>query len=251
MALSTWALCIRRGSLDPLRASLSTKPRLGWKVRTGLHLYKHDEAREVVAAALARGFSVASHAIGNEAVARVLTLYEELGGSLGRTAAPRLEHATFVDRGLVARIRDLGLAVVVQPHFLALPAFANAPSVPGLPFAPARAFLDAGVLLAGSSDAPVAGFDPLDGIRSAVSRRTSGGHALGPDQRVTMDEAIAMYTRNGAKAAACFEECGSLEVGKRADLVLLDRPLRSEEDLASVSTRATVIGGVVRHGSLG
>jgi predicted amidohydrolase YtcJ len=241
--VSGWALAARLRTADPLRTLLSLEPRLGWKVRTGIAIYQREEAKEIVGRAAERGFAVAIHAIGNEAIDVALGAYEAAGNRLAAAGARRIEHATFLSRELVARIAGLGITIVPQPHFLSLPAFATAASVPGLRNMPLRWLLDAGVKVAGSSDFPVAGFDPLDGIRAAVSRRTARGHLYEEDQRIGLEEALVMYTRGGAEACGILDRAGTLEAGKRADLVLLDGTLDAST-LATIKVRETFIGGV-------
>lgn len=243
VAISTWAMSVRQRSFDPVRVGMSVKPRLGRAVRTGIFLYQPDELKAVVRAAAERGFAVASHAEGNEAVALALSAYASVGSSLKGAGAPRFEHVLFADREQAARIAGAGIAVAAQPYFLSLPAFASAPAIPGLPIEPLRWLLDAGVVVAGSSDFPVTGFDPLDGIRAAVRRTDAGGAVHAPEQCLTLEEACTLYTRNAALASGCLDECGTLEVGKRADLVLLDMPLSSARALDDARVRCTVVGG--------
>jgi hypothetical protein len=244
--LRAFVMAVRRGSLDPIRNAFSVEPRPGLRIRTGIEIYSRDEAKQVIGAAIERGFAVATHAIGNEAIDHVLDVYEAARG-LDRAGAPRIEHASFVSRDLVRRIAGAGIAVVAQPSFLSLPAYDVAPSIPGIRNAALRWFLDAGIAVAGSSDAPVAGFDPLDGIRAAVRRRTASGRVYEPDQRLSLDEALAMYTRTAARVSGAGDRCGTLEAGKRADLVIVDG-LGAELERARV--RATIIGGDVVFGSL-
>ncbi|MEZ4222276.1 MAG: amidohydrolase [Polyangiaceae bacterium] len=248
--IGTFARAVSDRSLDALRATMSVAPRLGRKVRTGIRIYAAQEAQDVVNAAVERGFGVAIHAIGNDAVGLALDAYESCGGKLDRAGVPRLEHATFLDSELVTRIAAAGIAVVAQPHFLSLPAMGSAPSIPGLRNSPLRWLLDGGVRVVGSSDFPVAGFHPLDGVRSAVTRRTNRGRALEPDQRITLDEALACYTRSAAEVCGCLDRAGTLEPGKRADFVVLDRALTDIESLDRACVRATVIGGELVHGTL-
>ncbi|MBI2388792.1 MAG: amidohydrolase [Deltaproteobacteria bacterium] len=250
VTLRGFAMSVRRGSLDPVRTSLSLRPRFGREIRTGITLYRPDEIARIVRAAVDRGFAVATHAIGNEAVALALSAYEKAGSALSRVGAPRIEHAIFVDRELVARLSGVGATVVAQPHMISLPAFASAPSIPRVRNTPLRWLLDAGVKVAGSSDFPVAGLEPLDGIRDAVARRTTRGDVFEPDQRVDLDEAIAMYTRTAAEACGRADRCGTLEVGKRADLVVIDRRLEPTS-LPDARVRATVISGEIVFGSPG
>ena len=175
-------------------------------------------------------------------------LTKRRAGALHGAGIPRLEHAAFLNPDLVSRIAGVGAAVVTQPHFVSTPAYGNAASIPGLRNAPLRWLLDAGVRIAGSSDFPVAGFDPLDGVRGAVHRRTALGHAYEPDQCISLHEALSIYTRVAAEVSGCGESAGTLAPGKRADLVVLDGPL-SAETLDAARVRTTVVGGDVVFGA--
>jgi predicted amidohydrolase YtcJ len=114
---------------------------------------------------------------------------------------------------------------------------------------PGRAWLDHGIVAVGSSDVPVVSADPFVNIRSAVTRLTQDRQRMGPEQGVTIDEAIRMFTINGAYAS--FEEGikGSLTPGKLADLVVLDRDPRSvaPEELHTLRAEMTVIDGQVAY----
>jgi hypothetical protein len=110
---------------------------------------------------------------------------------------------------------------------------------------PLRDLLDAGLTVAGSSDAPVVDLDPLVGIRAAVQRRTTSGRDFDDGQNVTVGEALEMYTLHAARAGGLEDEVGSLAPGKRADLVILNSDptsLRSSE-LGSLTVRRTICGG--------
>jgi predicted amidohydrolase YtcJ len=192
------------------------------------------------------GFAVASHAEGNVAIDTALFAYERAGASLHRAGIPRLEHFIFAGAEHVARIAGVGAAVVAQPHFLSLPAFRAAPTIPSLRTKPLRWLLDAGVTVAGSSDYPVTGFDPLDGIRSAVSRHVPGLGVREPDQRIDLEEALVLYTRSAARVSGCADTCGTLEVGKRADVVVLSGPPPHRR-----GSRGCAGGGDVRRGRTG
>src|SRR4029077_12928677 len=99
--------------------------------------------------------------------------------------------------------------------------------------------------VAGSSDAPVITADPLVGIRDAVLRRTAGGRVLGPGERLGARGALALYTTEAAFAMHRERDIGSLEPGKLADFVILDRnPLDTEPgQIADIRVLATVLGG--------
>lgn len=233
--VSTLAMSIRHGSLGPLRTSLSAKPTLGAKLRTGLLLYDPQESKGIVRDATARGFRVAIHAVGNAAVDLALDAYADV-----RPEHARIEHGMMLGKEHIARIADLGVAVVAQPNFLMFPAVSYAPHVPGLAIFPIRSMLARGVVVAGSSDFPCASFDPMLGIRSAMDRRTALGDVCEPDEAVSRDEAILLYTKNAAIASGCIDECGTLDIGKRADIVILDGD----------EVRATIVAGEVVYGAI-
>jgi predicted amidohydrolase YtcJ len=152
---------------------------------------------------------------------------------------------------LAARAAGLGIVVASQPGFL---------SVLGDGFAEAfgdradqlycfASWRRAGITVAGSSDAPVITADPLVGIRDAMLRRTGGGRVLGPGERLTARDALALYTTQAAFAAHREHEIGSLEPGKHADFTVLDAdPLRTDpERIGDIKVLATVLGGTPVH----
>jgi predicted amidohydrolase YtcJ len=114
---------------------------------------------------------------------------------------------------------------------------------------PMRTYLNRGVPLAGSSDSPVATHNPWIGIASAISRTTVQGTELGPDQRLTPDEALQMYTIGGAFVINREATLGSIEPGKQADLIVLDCDPRecTPGDLMAIESRATMVGGQWAH----
>jgi predicted amidohydrolase YtcJ len=110
---------------------------------------------------------------------------------------------------------------------------------------PMRTYLDAGVPLAGTSDSAVADFNPWVGMAAAVNRTTATGRPLGPEERVNAREALRSYTIGGAYATGQEARRGSIEPGKLADLVVLDRdPLAiPPEELDRIRPVATLFGG--------
>jgi predicted amidohydrolase YtcJ len=162
----------------------------------------------------------------------------------GTQRGDRLEHASVAPPELVALVAELGLAVVTQPHFLAERGDDYRREVDGedLPWLyRARAWLDAGVPLAGGSDAPYGSPDPWCGIAAAVHRRSPGGAVLAADEVLTPERALALYS------APLCDPGGpprALAVGADADLCLLDRPWRDARTrLSSADVRATWCAG--------
>lgn len=110
---------------------------------------------------------------------------------------------------------------------------------------PMRTYLDRGIPLAGSSDSPVAVFDPWVGFFAASTRHTVRGSILGENERISIQDVLRSYTIGGTYALGREREIGSLEPGKLTDLVVLDEdPLGVAPDrFLAWSPRATMVGG--------
>ncbi len=110
-----------------------------------------------------------------------------------------------------------------------------------------KSFFDSGLVVAGSSDSPVAPDNPLVGIYAAVTRQAESGQQLLPEECISAEQALAMYTINAAYAS--FEESikGSIARGKLADIVVLsDDPTQSPpEQIKDIRVEMTIIGGEV------
>ena len=102
-------------------------------------------------------------------------------------------------------------------------------------------------MVAGGSDAPVVSYNPFLGMYAAVTRRTQTGRVLGSEEKVTVEEAIRLFTINAAYST--FEEDlkGSIEVGKLADMIVLDRDILTipPEEIKEIRVLMTMIGGEV------
>ena len=157
---------------------------------------------------------------------------------------------------LAARAAALGIVVASQPGFLSTlgDGFAAAFGDRSDALYAFASWQRAGITVAGSSDAPVITADPLVGIRDATLRRTGDGHVLGPAERLPARDALALYTTQAAFAMHREHEIGSLEPGKLADFVVLDRnPLKTDsEQITGIGVLATVLGGtpVYQSGSI-
>ena len=108
-----------------------------------------------------------------------------------------------------------------------------------------RSFIDHCVVSTGATDYPPGPFEPLLGIQSCVTRTDSQGKVWGPTQKVSVVEALKLYTINGAYAS--FEERikGSIEVGKLADLVVLEADPTGVDPFAikDIQVERTILGG--------
>jgi predicted amidohydrolase YtcJ len=219
----------------------------------GLLTIPPDELDDLVWRGHSRGWQMAVHAIGDRAIQTVLDAYERAMARHPR-ADPRhrIEHCGVMRPDLVRRVRDLGVVPVSQPPFI--PEFGDGflrhlgRERCQLTY-PLRAFLAAGVAVAGSSDSPVSSFQPLIGIQAAVTERTADGADFAPGERLTVEEAISLYTSNAAYASFDERDRGSLEPGKLADLVILEHDPRAvePETIASIAVLGTVVGGTFAY----
>jgi len=115
-----------------------------------------------------------------------------------------------------------------------------------------RDIVDANATMVHGSDWPVVTIDPLIGVYSAITREDPQGNPRGgwyPDQRLTLSEVLAGYTRNAAYVAFMEDRIGTLETGKLADLVVLDRDLRrsTPQQVLHANIEMTVTGGRVAY----
>jgi predicted amidohydrolase YtcJ len=234
---------LRERSLAQARLAGRLDLRLeGARVKAGMLLMERETADALVRRATERDTPLAIHASGNLAVDQAVRAIAAAGHPPGR--AHRIEHALFLSPDLARRLADAGITAAMQPHFLQLPAFETAPVPAGLVTLPLRSLLDAGVRIAGSSDAPVTSFEVTDAMRAAVRRTSARGRPLDPEEAITPAEVLAMYTREAARACGCLDVTGTLERGKRADLVVLSRdPCAPRVDLDDVRVDATYLAG--------
>jgi hypothetical protein len=215
---------------------------------SGIMYFRPDELTTMVREFDTRGLQVCIHAQGDRAIETTLDAYAAvLDARTGNPRRHRIEHGGSMFAPLAARAAALGIVVAAQPGMLSIlgDGFAEALPERSDELYAYASWRHAGVRVAGSSDAPVITADPLVGIRDAVLRRTSGGRVLGPGERLAVRDALALYTTEAAFAMHREHDTGSLEPGKLADFVILDRnPLDTEpEQITDIRVLATVAGG--------
>ncbi len=212
--------------------------------------YNQDEVDQLVLNAASHGLQTAIHCLGNRAIEQALNTYERVQRELPRSDARyRIEHFFFADPGQMERAASLGVIISHQPQFLysvgaGFESFiADAGlSVPPLPY---RSFLDAGVTVASGSDFPCAPVEPLLGLYGLTARRTREGQVVSPEQTISPLEALRTQTINSAAAMFREHEVGSIELGKRADLVVLshDPTLVDPAYIREISVQQTYVDG--------
>lgn len=198
---------------------------------------------------------VATHAVGDAAIDLVLNAYEKANAE--RSIVNRrwsIEHAFIGRPDHLPRMKALGLAISAQNHlYLAGPSLVHywGATRAGIT-TPARMYLDAGLPVSSGTDAPVVPYPPLWTLYHFISRDTITGGVLGPDQRVTRQQALQMATINNAWLNMEERTKGSIEPNKLADLVILNEdPLTCPEPrLRDAKVLATIVGGRVVAGAL-
>ena len=206
------------------RTAYLSEPYIGSEDDHGIRAMSPEETEAAVMEMHKDGFQVCIHANGDLAIDMVLTAYENAQAANPRdNTRHRIEHCTLVNPDLLARMKALGCVATpfctyVYYHGEKM-RFYGADRLEWM-FAQ-RSFIDSGVMSTGATDYPPGAFEPLMGIQSCVTRTDSDGHVWGANQKVSLEEALKIYTLNGAYAS--FEEHlkGSIEIGKLADLVVL------------------------------
>ena len=210
--------------------------------------------------ALVHGWQVATHAIGDRANRMVLDAYARAFAEHPEVKDPRfrIEHAQILDAQDIPRFGRLGVIASMQgihqtsDRPWAADRIGLARVKEGLYVW--RKLLDSGARIANGTDTPVEDVDPIKCFYASVARQDEHGNPPGgwePDQRMTREEALRSYTLEGAHAAFEERELGSLEVGKRADLVVLTRDIMSVPPLEILQARValTIVDGKVRSTS--
>jgi len=197
------------------------------------------------------GFQLAIHAIEPSTVEAAITALEYVHSHLPQAnQRHRIEHCSVCPPPLLERLSKLPAVVVTQPPFLYYSGERYLATVPAsqLPWLyRIKSLIDSGLIVAASSDSPIVPDHPLVGIYAAVTRQAESGQLLLPEERISAEQALAMYTINAAYAS--FEEDikGSITQGKLADIVVLsDNPVNSPpEQIKDIRVEMTIINGKV------
>ena len=222
--------------------------------KRGLPQMSYEELEERVVASDAMGFQIGIHAIGTEANNWILNAYEkaqEVNGA--RDSRHRSEHAQVLIDADIPRFAGLGVIASMQPtHCITDKRFAEKRI--GLERSKGayawRRLLDAGAKIAFGTDYSVEPLPPLEGIYAAVTRKDrlgEPGDGWFPDQKLTAEEAIELYTLGAAYAQFMEDRKGMIKEGYLADLVIYDRDFMTlpEEEIMQALVDFTIVGGKV------
>jgi predicted amidohydrolase YtcJ len=228
---------------------------------SGFLTEKPEELRPMFEEALRRGIQVETHAIGDRANRLILDLYEQAFKAVPpderKIPEPRwrVEHAQIVDPADIPRFPKLGVIPSMQPSH----------AISDLFFAPARlgldrlagayawqSFLKSGCIIAGGSDAPVERGEPMIEFYAAVARKSikgKSGKGWHPEQAVSREQALKMFTIWPAYAAFEENDKGSIQVGKLADFTILSQDITKIPEPEILKTRCvmTIVGGEIAY----
>ncbi len=226
-------------------------------------LWEPEHLNQVVAALDKEGFQVHVHAIGDAATHVILNAFEHAQKVNGKRDSRHLiTHLQLVAPEDKPRFKELGVVGLPQPFWFMKGEFFEKIEVPYLGEEragseyPMQSLIEAGAVMASSSDFPVTiPFSPLIGIEQGMTRTEPGvsdpEQILGPHERASLEDMIASFTVNGAYANFLEDVTGSLEVGKMADLVVIDRNLFEipETEIGESRVLLTLLEGkeVYRH----
>ena len=225
----------------------------------GLINFTPDELLAIMRAARDKGWQLSAHSQGGGAVDALLTVFETLDKERPMASTrSHLIHASFQSPESIARAKKVGALVDVQPvwlHFDGV-SLSKATSKEAMRyFIPLRSLLNAGVIFAGGSDHMVGwdkntainAYNPFLGMWIAVTRKTAQGIVITPEERLTREDALRMYTVWAAHLQHSEKDRGSIEVGKLADLVVIDRDFLTcdEDEIRAIEPVTTIVEGRV------
>ncbi len=219
----------------------------------GILTMTQEQLYEAIDDAHSHGFQVGVHANGDVTIDMVLKAYERaLQKWPDQNRRHRIEHCTLVNPDLIRRIKANG--VIPTPFWTYVYYHGEKWKEYGddkvaWMFAH-KSFLDAGIRVPGASDYTPGPFEPLMAIQSMVTRKDYKGRVWGPNQKVTVDQALTIATINGAYASSEENLKGSITAGKLADFVVLEKDPHDvdPDQIMNIKVNRTVVGGKTMHG---
>ena len=238
------------------------EPYIGKGDMRGIPMVEPEALQSAVTALDAEGFQVHFHAIGDAAIRQSLDAVEaalEQNGNLGHRH--HISHLELIDPEDVPRFRTLGVVANFQPLWAFADSYITDLTIPFIGpersqwLYPIASVHRSGGMIAFGSDWSVSTANPFDEMETAITRMGSAGETNAPflpDERIDLPLALAAFTINAAYVNTSERDTGSVEVGKYADLIVLDRNLFDIEprQISETSVLMTMIEGKVVHGEL-
>lgn len=232
---------------------------------TGILVISPEDLAKRMYKAYRHGLQPATHCIGDKALEVTLDAVEyclQQGLKDGMTPEEqakrlpfRIIHAQMATPELIERMKKLPIVLDIQPTFLMTDLHwieervGKERAVLSYPW---KTYLDAGLIMAGGSDAPVESFNPWIGIYATVTRQDMDGYPVGgyhPNEKVSVYDAVCMYSKNVAYANGDQDLMGTIEAGKFADMVVIDRDIFHipENDIKDIQVLNTYMAGIERY----
>ena len=196
------------------------------------------------------GWDVGIHTCGDRAMDMVVDALAAVAGELPRPDARHsVIHAYFPSDRALQQMAEHAIAAVIQPTFLYWEGdmiFRDVGELRAANYKPARKYLDHGVVLCANSDIPsTVSVNPFVGLYALVTRRNNLGHFVAPDQAISRQEALHAYTVAGTWLTREEKVKGTIEAGKVADLVVIDRDYFTvpEAEIKDIAVQMTIAGG--------
>ncbi|MGH9384412.1 MAG: amidohydrolase, partial [Vicinamibacterales bacterium] len=218
----------------------------------GILTMTQKEIDDAVEDAWRHNFRVAVHANGDVTIDMVLKAYERVQKQWPRNdPRNRIEHCSLVNPDLLRRIKALG--VIPTPFWTYAHYHGEKWAFYGQEkmnwMFPHRSFIDTGIVVPGASDYGPGPYEPLMALQSMVTRKDFSGNVWGPNQRITVDQALRVATINGAYASHEEKTKGSITAGKLADFVMLAKDPHdvNPDEIKNIQVLRTVVGGRTVH----
>jgi len=223
-----------------------------------------EKLYRIMSAARDKGWQLTAHVQGGAAIDTLLDTFERLDRE--KPIAPsrsHVMHGSFMSEEALNRMQRMGVIVDVQPGWLHfdVPALQRVFGLQNMRyFFPLRSYIDRGIIVAGGSDhmighnknTAVNAFNPFFNMWACITRRTREGQVIYPEEKITRQEALKMWTIWAAFLQFGEKTRGSIEPGKFADLVVIDRDYLScaEDEIRRIEPVATIVNGRVVAGRL-
>lgn len=223
-----------------------------------------EKLTRIFRAARNKGWQLTSHAQGGAAIDVLLDAFEALDKE--KPIAPsrsHVMHGSFMSEEAIARMKKMGILADVQGGWLHfdVPALEQVFGYKNMRyFYPLQSYLKSGIIIAGGSDhmighdknRAVNAFNPFFNMWMSISRKTREGKLIYPEEKITREQALRMFTNGSAYLHFSEKTLGSLEAGKLADLVIIDKDFLAcpEDDIRHIQALATVVEGKLVYGTL-
>ncbi|MCS6953333.1 MAG: amidohydrolase [Bryobacteraceae bacterium] len=225
----------------------------------GMRFIEPDKLYRIAREALRHGFQFTAHAQGDGAVETLLEAYERIDKNdfPVRDRRPNMSHASFMTREAIATMKRLGVVANMQPPWLYLDGrtlLRHFGQERLRYFHPYKTLFEEGVIVGGGSDhmqkigsrRSINPYNPFLGIWIVLTRRPRWlDQPLGPEQALSREQAIRLYTINNAYLTFQEKQKGSLEAGKLADFIILDRDILTcaVDEIPEIQVERTYLGG--------